>query len=280
MKKLTVWAGAAALATQVAWVSPLLAASEMTATADSATETETQAYASKRLQDMAQWLAGLKEYTVTMSANYDVVQESGQKIEFGELRKISVLRPDHARIEQQASDGRRDLLLFDGENITVLDASRNVFAQAPTPGEDLDDAINYLLDSLKLRLPLAPLLMATFPQELRRHVVEADLVETTDLLGSSADSIAARTQEVDFQVWIARGAQPWPLRIVINYRSMPGSPQFRANLSDWNSSPKFNKQTFVFERPAGATQIPFAAQFLTEPTAQAVDAASTQGAKP
>ena len=50
MKKLTVWAGAAALATQVAWVSPLLAAREMTATADSATETETQAYASKRLQ--------------------------------------------------------------------------------------------------------------------------------------------------------------------------------------------------------------------------------------
>lgn len=281
MMKRTVWVGAATLATQLAWVSPSIAASDMAATADSATQTETQAYANKRLQDMAKWLAGLNEYTVTMRASYDVVQESGQKIEFGEQRDISVKRPDHARIEQQASDGDRDLLLFDGEHITVLDATRNVFAQAPTPGEDLDDAINYLLDSLKLRLPLAPLLMATFPQELRSHVVEADLVETTDLLGAPADNIAARTQEVDFQVWVAKGDQPWPMRIVINYRLMPGSPQFRANLVDWNRAPKFTKQTFVFEQPAGATQIPFAAQFLTQATTvEDVNAASTQGAKP
>jgi hypothetical protein len=85
---------------------------------------------------------------------------------------------------------------------------------------------------------------------------------------------------VDFQVWIAKGDQPWPLRIVINYRLMPGSPQFRANLSDWNPSPKFTQKTFVFEQPAGATQIPFAAQFLTEPTVEDVNAASTEGAKP
>jgi len=280
MMRVTTWVGVATLATHLSWVPPVAAADEMTATADSATEAQTQAYAGKRLQEMATWLANLKAFTVTMRAGFDVLQESGQKIEFGELRKISVNRPDQARIEQQASDGRRDLLLFDGEHITVLDAGSNVFAQAPAPGEDLDDAIHYLLDSLKLKLPLAPLLMTSFPEVLRRQVVEADLVETTDLLGTTADHIAARTEEVDFQVWIAQGDQPWPLRIVIDYRLLPGSPQYWANLSKWNPSPKFKKQTFVFKQPDGATQIPFAAQFLTEPTVEEVNETSSQGANP
>jgi hypothetical protein len=279
MLRHTAWLGAAALATQLALVAHLSAA-EMTATAENATQAQSEAYAGKRLQAMASWLAGLQEYTVTMRAGYDVMQQSGQMIEFGELRNISVNRPDQARIEQTASDGGRDLMLFDGEHITVLNATSNVFAQAPTPGEGLDDAIYYLLDGLGLRLPLAPLLMASFPEVLRRHVVEADLVETTDLLGPAADHIAARTQEVDFQVWVARGEHPWPLRIVITYRLLPGAPQFWANLSEWNRSPKFTQKTFVFKQPAGATRIPFAAQFLTEPTEGDVGAGSGQGGKP
>jgi hypothetical protein len=268
----------AAVVAQFTWGSPAAAAD--TAGADSANPAQTQALAGQRLQDMAKWLAAQQSFTVTMRADYDVPQESGQMIEFGEVRNIAVQRPDQARIEQRASDGRRDLLLFDGEHITVLDATANVFAQAPTTGEDLDDAIRYLLDSLQLRLPLAPLLMTSFPQELQRNVVEAELVESTDLLGPTTDHIAARTQQVDFQVWIAQGEQPWPLRIVITYRLQPGSPQFRANLSQWNRSPKFDQQAFVFQQPAGATRIPFAAQFLTEPTDEETGAASTTGDQP
>ena len=238
-------------------------------------------------RDLAQMVGVRRDHAIadlTQRLEVDVADREfgreGAVLEFGELRDILVKRPDQARIEQTASDGRRDLLLFDGERITVLDAGSNVFAQAPAPGEDLDDAIHYVLDSLGLRVPLAPMLMASFPEVLRQHVVEADLVETTDLLGSTADHIAARTQEVDFQVWVAQGEQPWPLRIVITYRLLPGSPQFRANLSEWNRSPGFNQQTFVFKQPAGATQIPFAAQLLTAPTVEEVDAASAQGGKP
>ena len=278
MLRHTLFVGLTALVVQLAWLSPLHAAAATAA--DSAPETESEAYAGQRLQEMASWLAGLEEYAVTMRAGYDVLQDSGQMIEFAELRKISLKRPDKARIEQQASDGVRDLLVFDGNDITILDASSNVFAQAPAPGANLDDAIHYLLDSLGLRLPLAPMLMTSFPETLRQHVVEVDLVEATDLLGPTTDHIAARTQEVDFQIWVTQGDEPWPLRIVINYRLLPGSPQFWANLSEWSRSPAFNSQTFLFEQPAGATRIPFAAQFLTGPAAEDAGAASSQGDKP
>ena len=44
---------------------------------------------------------------MTIRDGYDVVQESGQKIEFGELRNVTVSRPDRLRIEVERSDGQK-----------------------------------------------------------------------------------------------------------------------------------------------------------------------------
>ena len=35
------------------------------------------------------------------------------------------------------------------------------------------------------------------------------------------------------QLWIARGKEPLPRRVVITYKNAPGQPQFRADLYDW-----------------------------------------------
>ena len=240
-------------------------ASSLAAETTAATQhMESAQQARARLMAMAELLAGLEKFSFSMRADYDVPQQNGQMIEFGERRQVAVQRPNRARIEQQASDGSRDLVLFDGKHITVFDADSSVFAYTPQP-EDLDTAIMYLLRDLRMRLPLAPLLMTRFPQELQRHLLAAEFVETTDILGQEADHIAARTDEVDFQVWIATGKRAWPLRIVITYRQLAGYPQFRADLSDWDGAAKFDKLSFVFEPPAKAARIPFAVHFTTEP---------------
>lgn len=244
-----------------------------------ARETESVQQARARLMAMAELLAGLDKFSFEMRAGYDVLQASGQMIEFGEHRQVSVQRPNRARIEQQASDGSRELVLFDGKYITVFDADSDVYAHTPQP-EDLDTAIMYLLRDLKMRLPLAPLLLTTFPKELQRHLLEVELVEATDILGVTADHIAARTDEVDFQVWIARGKRAWPLRIVITYRQLEEYPQFWADLSEWDAAAKFDKLSFTFEPPADATRIPFAAHFSTaSPAPVTGDKPATKGAK-
>ncbi len=47
------------------------------------------------------------------------IRRSGQKIEFSELRTISVARPDRLRIDVDESSGDRQMLLFDGKELTV-----------------------------------------------------------------------------------------------------------------------------------------------------------------
>ncbi len=221
--------------------------------------TDSQREAADILKAMARYLAGLPAFTVTVRQGYDVVQSTGQKIEFGETRQISMDRPDRLRVEEVASDGTRDLAIFDGRTITVLKADSGVYAQAPQPGT-VDDGLVYLVRDLKLRMPLAQVLSTRLPDELPQRVKTIDYVDDTDINGVPTSHIAGRTDSVDFQFWITEGDHPLPLRVVITYLHSPGEPQFWANFHDWNTSPKFAEKTFQFTPPDGAHQIPFAAQ--------------------
>ena len=46
-----------------------------------------------------------------------------------------------------------------------------------------------------------------------------------------------------------------PRRFVVTYRSLPGRPIFIAELSDWDFSIQPADRDFVFQPPAGVTQV-------------------------
>lgn len=208
---------------------------------------------------MAGFLAQTPRFSVNVRGNYDVVQGSGQKIEFGETRKITVSRPNGLRVEAEHSDGEQHLVLYDGKDITVFSPSQNVYAQASKPG-GIDEAVMYFLKDLHMRLPLAALLLSRFPEEIQRRTRLLDYVERTEIEGRPTHHLAGRTETVDYQVWIAEGAQPLPLRVVLTYKNAEGQPQFRAQFSDWNFSPEVQDSQFAFTPPEGARKISFLAQ--------------------
>jgi hypothetical protein len=212
------------------------------------------------LKNMSEYLAKAERFSVTIRDGYDAVQESGQKIEYGEVRKVTVSRPDRVRFEIERSDGEKGLVIFDGKEITVYTAKKNVYATVSRPGT-LDQAIKYAVDDLKVRVPLALMLVSTLPSELDKLVVSADYVETTTITDVPCDHVAARTSTgVDFQVWIAQGSEPLPRRIVITYKDETGQPQFWADLSNWNLAPEVSDALFTFTPPNGADRIEFLAE--------------------
>ena len=221
--------------------------------------TESQAQASAILMRMADFLAGTQRFSVSVNGDYDAVQKSGQKIAFGETRKVILSRPDRLRVEGERSDGAKMLTVFSGKEIVLVDAASNVYATAPQPG-GLDDTIVYFVKDLGMRLPLAVLLVSQLPAELNDRVRSVDYVEKTSVQGVPSHHLAARTDTVDFQVWVADGDQPLPQRVVITYKRAKGEPQFRAQFSDWNLAPAIADSTFQANPPDGAQKIAFAAQ--------------------
>ncbi|MGC1407693.1 MAG: DUF2092 domain-containing protein [Acetobacteraceae bacterium] len=232
--------------------------------APAVTAPEEQADAMTILKRMTDTLATATSFSVTLNATYDVVQGSGEKVEFGEVRQILLSRPNDLRINVEGRDGTRQEIRFNGNALTMITPGTPFYAALEHPGS-VDDILFYIAYQLQTPIPLSLLLVTTVTQELEKRIQEIDLVDNETLGGKEVDHLAARTEEVDFQVWVAKGAPAVPLRVVISYKKAPGQPQFAANLSDWNFAPKIDTSAFTFLPPGDARPIPFMVRVTAKP---------------
>jgi len=235
-------------------ISPVRAADPTPAPVASAQDQAARAL----LLGMAEFMARAPSVSVTMRSGYDAIQADGQRIEFGERRRILMQRPDKFRVDVERSDGERGAVVFDGRWITAFNARENVYARVEKPGT-LDQALVHMVRDLRATLPLARMFTTGFPVDLDKRVTSVVLVEECSLFDVPTDHVAARSQEVDMQLWIARGAEPLPRRVIITYKNAPGEPQFRADLSEWSVPAKLDAAAFAFVPPAGAEQIMYLA---------------------
>ncbi len=206
---------------------------------------------------MAQKLAKAKRFSVTIRMGYDVVQKSGQKIEFGEVRKVILDRPNHLRVDVKQSDGDIGGAIYDGKRFIQFSQTYKVYGILDLPDwiKNTDDMVKFAVAEMDVRIPLARMLVTDFPQEIQRLTKEVFFVEKDVLGPKPTDHIAGRTDEVDYQVWI--GKDKLPTRVVITYKNEPGEPQFWANFSNWSFNPKVGASTFTFTPPKGFEKIPF-----------------------
>jgi len=202
--------------------------------------------------EMATTLAQAQHFTVTISAKYDAVQKSGEKVEYSEQREVTVQRPNHLRVEAQQSDGDKSRLIYDGKTITLFSQAENVYSLTNHPG-DIDTAVRYAGGRMGIRIPLARMLVTSLPQELEKLISSVVYVEK-NLLNDPLDHIAVRSDDVDMQLWI--GTDKLPRRIVLIYKNSPGQPQFRADFIGWNLNPCIAQEVFTFTPPQGAEKIP------------------------
>ncbi len=210
------------------------------------------------LLGMADFMARAPAMSVTMRSGYDAIQADGQRIEFGERRRILMQRPDKIRVEVERSDGERGTVVFDGRWITAFKPAENVYARVEKPGT-IDEALVYMVRDLRATLPLARMFTTGFPVDLDKRATSVTFVEECSLFDVPTVHVAVRTAGVDLQLWIAKGTEPLPRRVFVTYKDSPGEPQFRADLYDWSVPAKLEAAAFAFVPPAGAEQIKYLA---------------------
>jgi hypothetical protein len=211
--------------------------------------------AGARIAAMARFLSGARRVGVVADCSYDVVQDTGQKIEFGERRRLTLRRPDRARIDVTRRDGTRRGVVFDGARLTAFDLDQKVYAVVEKPGT-VDAAFEYFVHDLNMRLPLRELFASDLPKQLKEALATARSVGREDVGGAATDHVALRGDDADVQLWIRRSGDPLPQRIVITYRLAAGMPQFAADFSEWALDPDVPDASFTFTPEAGAERIP------------------------
>ena len=214
------------------------------------------------LMNAADFLAQAKQFSVDIQARYDVLQSTGEKIEFSEVRNVALSRPDLMRVDVVQSDGDKNLILFNGREIIAYSPDDKMYATASMAG-NVDQAITFLIDDLGLKLPLAMMFVTKLPSEFKNRVRSVAVVEKDVTMDVPNTHLAVRTDEVDFQIWIPSEGDPLPSRVVITYKNEPGQPQFSANFSKWNLAPKLPEGFFAFTPPPDAKRIQFLAMAET-----------------
>jgi len=117
------------------------------------------------LMRMADLLGKTQAFSVTIMDRYDVVQDSGQKIEFSEVRRVLIDHPDHLRIESEFSDGKKLTIYFDGKALIMFSPKENVFSKLETKGS-VDDMLRHVVLDLQTPIPLAMLFLQSIKEEL------------------------------------------------------------------------------------------------------------------
>ena len=167
-----------------------------------------------------------------------------------------VERPNEVRIDRQGPDGRV-VFRYDGKRFSLDAVDRKVYATEPAP-PTMEAALDDAHARLKIDAPAEDLFVHDSYHALTDGLTTGRYIGLEPIGKQMAHHIAVTKKDVDYQLWIADGAQAVPLRYVITSKDLPNHPQFTVELSDWQPNVAVSANSFAFTPPPGSRKIAFA----------------------
>ncbi len=214
-----------------------------------------EARAERELRAMGEWLSAARAFTFHADITYDSPTANGQMIQYGGVADIWVQRPGFLHVEFHGDEAHRQVIC-DGSKFVVSGLATDLYAVTEVPAE-IGAAIDLVFDEYGFSVPIADFVYPD-PYAVLIESVESGLyVGRHEVDGTPCHHLAFSQESIDWQIWIEDGPRPAPRKLLITYKDTPGSPQYTARLSGWNTQPDVAKHWFTFEPPAGAIQIEF-----------------------
>lgn len=205
------------------------------------------------LKGMSEYLTSQKAISFAYDANLQIITNSDQKLGVASSGTVTLSRPDKVHTTRSGGFVETEAL-FDGKTLTLFGKNLNKYTQINTPGT-VDKLIDELKDNQGLPLPAADLLMTNTYDELMQGVYDSKDLGSGVVNGVECDSLAFRKDDVDFQIWVAQGAQPYPCRLVITSRMIKGGPEYSLQVRDWKAGNAVMLGDFAFKNPTGAEKV-------------------------
>ena len=202
------------------------------------------------LQQAGDFMKSAQQFTFKMETVREVVMETGQRIQYSAMHEVGVHKPDGVKV---ISDG--DLgdftLWYDGSNITVHNADRNIYSREEVPNT-IDAAFDHMAKEKGITPPMVSLLYSDPIKRLKEKVSSGFYVGLNQVRGVPCHHLAFSSEDMDSQIWIAAGLSPVILKVVLTYKEQKGAPQFTAYLDSWELSPFLPDSLFKSVLPKNA----------------------------
>ena len=158
---------------------------------------------------MSDYLTAQKILSYEYDTTLEIVTKEKQKLGLASSGSVTLNRPDKIRATRSGRFAYVEMV-FDGKTLSLLGKNANQYMQADVPGT-IDHLVDVLRDKFHRPLPGADLLMSDVYKQLMPLVVNVKDLGSGVIHGVECDHLAFRTREVDWQIWIAQGDQPYPV---------------------------------------------------------------------
>ena len=208
----------------------------------------------KALEAMSAYLRTLNTFSIKAETSADAVLDDGQKVQFD--RDVTV---DYAKgngLKVNAVSPLRHLTYFyDYKHLTLFSPDLGYYASTeaqPTMAQMLDE----VSARYGIEMPLADMFYWGTERLPVDAITSAETIGPGLVHGDKCEHYAYRQADVDFQLCIAEGEHPLPLKLVITTTDQPEQPQYEARMT-WDLKPRLTAGAFTFTPPENALPITF-----------------------
>jgi hypothetical protein len=207
------------------------------------------------LQQMTDYVGGLYQFSVKTENDLEDVLDAGHRIDFDVYASVTVARPNKLRAERKGALIDQ-VFYYDGKTLTLYNPVDNVYATEPAP-ETVEGLLDYVRESLGIMIPASDLVYHNAFKLLMQDVDFAMVVDKTVINGVECNHLLFSRPGVDFQVWVADGDRPLPMKYVVTDTANPGMVSITTVMSGWNVAPAVADARFTFVAPTGAKKVGF-----------------------
>ena len=212
-----------------------------------------EAQAKSLLKAMSDYLGAQKAISFDYDTTLEIVTAQKQKLGLASSGTLVLNRPDKLHLTRMGGFTNVEMV-FDGKTLTLLGKNANLYSQIEAPGT-IEDLVDKLRDKYHRPVPAADLLIPDPYKELMPPVQDVKDLGSGVIRGTECDHLAFRTKDVDWQIWIAQGARPYPCRYVITSPKVAGSPEYSLDVSGWKTGAEVASDSFKLEIPSNAKKL-------------------------
>jgi hypothetical protein len=212
-----------------------------------------EADAKRLFKAMSDYLGAQKAISFDYDVSLELVSTQQQKIALASSGTVTLDRPDKLHLTRTGGFANVEMV-FDGKTLTLLGKNTNLYTQVEAPGT-IDQLVDVLRDKYHRPVPGADMLISDPYKELMPEVNDVKDLGSGVIHGIECDHLAFRTNEVDWQIWIAQGARPYPCRYVITSKKVTGQPQYTLDIWAWKTGAEVASDGFKLAIPADAKKL-------------------------
>lgn len=212
-----------------------------------------EADAKRLFKAMSDYLAAQKVISFDYDTTLQIVTDENQKLGLASSGSVRLHRPDKLYVTRHGGFANV-VMVFDGKTLSLLGKNANAFVKIKISGT-IDQMVDELRDKYHRPVPAADLLMSNVYDQLIPEVINVKDLGSGVIHGIECDHLAFRTKEVDWEIWIAHGEQPYPCRYVITSPKVSGGPQYIIDIRDWKTGAEAASGDFTLSIPTDAKEL-------------------------